>query len=263
MKDKLSKKRKILLGGGAFFIIAAAIIAGFLLLNDHDEKNKASQEASSDAYEQEQDREKTGQEQGKDEKNEDSEDKVSESETDKSSVSSGNLNSSGKTDGGKKTNSSGSSQNTNSSGSASGNSGVSSSGNVHEPQKPQKPALQITGHISYNTPTDCPYTDTYNAANNTRVLVYNASGKTVLIKGNNVIGINVVLETPCFVKPWEGDLIFVWQSKLKEYLENNEEKWQSYGSTVAVPGNKRASLMIKSYDAIVPMNKDTHYEYYG
>lgn len=141
--------------------------------------------------------------------------------------------------------------------------GASNSGNAQKPQEPQKPALQITGHVSYNTPTDCPYTDTYNANNNTRILVYNASGKTVLIKGNNVIGINVVLETPCFVKLWNDDLIFVWQSKLKEYLENNEEKWQSYGSQVPVPGNKRASLMIKSYDAIVPMNKDTHYEYYG
>ena len=263
MKDKLSKKRKILLGGGVIFIIVAVITAGFLLLNDRNEKDKNSGEDSSDAYDQEQDEDKTNEEQGQDKENEENEDKSSEGEAKKPSASSGNSGSSGKSEGEKKPNSSGSSQNTNSGSSASNNLGASNSGNAQKPQEPQKPALQITGHVSYNTPTDCPYTDTYNANNNTRILVYNASGKTVLIKGNNVIGINVVLETPCFVKLWNDDLIFVWQSKLKEYLENNEEKWQSYGSQVPVPGNKRASLMIKSYDAIVPMNKDTHYEYYG
>ena len=92
------------------------------------------------------------------------------------------------------------------------------------------------------------------------------SGKTVLIKQGKVIGINVVSEEPCFVRLFNDETVFVWESGLGAYLDELEEKgefYQSYGNTVKVPGNSNlVADMVKSYDAITPMDENLYYRYY-
>lgn len=133
-------------------------------------------------------------------------------------------------------------------------------------QADKKPALNITGHVSYAAPTDCPYTESYCETNSVSVVHSVDSGKTVLIKQGKVIGINVVSEEPCFVRLFNDETVFVWESGLGAYLDELEEKgefYQSYGNTVKVPGNSNlVADMVKSYDAITPMDENLYYRYY-
>ena len=133
-------------------------------------------------------------------------------------------------------------------------------------QADKKPALNITGHVSYAAPTDCPYTESYCETNGVSVVHSVESGKTVLIKQGKVIGINVVSEEPCFVRLFNDETVFVWESGLGAYLDELEEKgefYQSYGNTVKVPGNSNlVADMVKSYDAITPMDENLYYRYY-
>lgn len=141
----------------------------------------------------------------------------------------------------------------------------SNSENSYTEKEPEKSTIQITGHVSYSSPTECIYTDTYKNANNINIMVYSDLGKTVLTRGNEVIGINVITETPYFVKLWNGDLVFVWESSLGDYLnklKENGEFYQSYGNTVTVPGNNGpVGGMVKSYDSIIPIDQDEFYNF--
>lgn len=249
---------KIILIVSVSVIIVAAVIAFAILGGNNDKKDSNSSDKDLTAVEEEQTENDNVKDDSQDEDGNIKEDSQKEDidNSQDSQVSSG----SSKVSGG-----SGSSEKSNTSGSKPSQQNKQNDQKQPSQTSQQKPQIQITGHVSYKTPTDCIYTQTYCDANG--ISIINNSDQRFIVKNNNVIGINVVMDEPDFVKLFNGDIVFVWGSEVGEYLDNlveSGEYYQSWGNTAKVPGNyNQVGQMVKSYDSIVPVDMDSYLKYYG
>ena len=134
---------------------------------------------------------------------------------------------------------------------------------VETPVEPAKPSIQITGHVSYATPLDCPYTQDYLDLHGGGSYVFE-DGSVALVIDNEVVGINVVSEEVNAVR-YDGKTDYVWGSETRDYLDKLRAEGiivDSWGNNCVLPGNDYPSNEIRSYDAIVPISLDDYLEYY-
>lgn len=127
-----------------------------------------------------------------------------------------------------------------------------------------KPALRITGHVSYPSPTECKFTQSYCSAHDASVYVLE-DGSSILAENGKVIGINVISSEINSVR-YEGKEAFVWSDQTRDFIDRLLEQgiiYSSYGNNCIVPGNTDiVSTMVREYDAIEPVSFDLYIEYY-
>ena len=123
-----------------------------------------------------------------------------------------------------------------------------------------KPALRITGHVSYPSPTECKFTQSYCSAHDASVYVLE-DGSSILAENGKVIGINVISSEINSVR-YEGKKLFVWSDQTRDFIDRLLEQgiiYSSYGNNCIVPGNTDiVSTMVREYDAIEPVSFDLY-----